>query len=938
MQFARPRDDEDSTLAALRALEVLDSAPEAEFDALVQAASLACGTPIALISLIDVERQWFKANVGLPGVAETPRDISFCSHAVLEDTLFDVPDATQDPRFFDNPIVTGGPLVKFYAGAPLTVGDGHRIGTLCIIDHAPVHLTDTQRDILRALAKAAGHALEGRKAAQQLSRVTIENEERLRHLYERTPTMMYSTDAQDRIVAVSDLWLERLGYTREAVIGRPSVDFMTEASRQYVVEFGRPALRARGRLSGVTFQVVHHDGHVLDVTMAGTVEYDEHGSPLRALVVLEDVTLRRKAETALVAERAQLAKSRDLLDRTGQIAGIGGWEFDLLSNEIVWSAECRRIHGVAADFVPSLEDGLNFYPPEARAAVRSAVQAGIESGEPWDLELPFVRADGRRIWVRTVGTADYRDGRPVRLSGAFQDITERKRLGLQLAQALESSRDLYDNAPCGFYSIGADGRFMFVNATALEWFGCSRDELIGQRREIIMPPEGLEQFRSNFEKLKTEGRVDGIEFALTSRRTGQLRRVSLSATAVTDDDGKFLMTRTVMFDITELHRTREQLMRLNREQLAMLDNELIGILKVKDRMAVWSNRGMERLFGYDSHEWAGMPTRQIYPDDETFERVGRDSRAATADGGMYRGQFQMRHKDGSMLWTDCSAIALPDEPGAVMVLLADLTAIKEAEEIRFKTLALRGQNVQLLEAGKLKDQFLTNMSHELRTPLNAVIGLSQLLQTGVVKPDSPKYATYISQIGTNGRHLLQLIESMLDFTKTQANQLTFRPEAVYPADAIRDVIEMLQVKCQRHHVTITSTVSQDVGVVQVDPRRLRQVLFNLMDNAVKFCNEGGRVEVRVLPEGVMNFRIEVEDDGIGIAESDLPRLFTQFEQLSSGNTKTHEGTGMGLALSRRVIEAHGGKVGVRSAPGTGSVFHLTLPKLRLGPELSRTAA
>ncbi|CAN5268176.1 PAS domain S-box protein [soil metagenome] len=930
MQVARHRDDEARTLEALRALEVLDSAPEAEFDALVQAASLACGTPIALISLIDAERQWFKANLGLPGVTETPRDISFCSHAVLDDALFEVPDATMDPRFFDNPIVTSGPLVKFYAGAPLTVRDGHRIGTLCIIDHRPVQLTDQQRDILRALAKAAGHALEGRKAAQQLSKLTLDNEARLRSLYEHTPVMMYSLDAQDRIVTVSDLWLSRLGYERQDVIGRLSADFMTDFSRNYAIDCVRPALRANGRIEGIAFQIVASNGAVLDMLMAGSVEFDDHGRHVRTLVVLEDVTMRRKAEVELLAERERLAKSRDLLDRTGRIAGIGGWEIDLDTDEVVWSTECRRIHGVADDFVPTVTDGIAFYAPEARPVIQAAVQAGIESGEPWDLELPFVRTDGRAIWVRTVGSADYRDGRPARLSGAFQDITERKRLSLQLATALADARDLYDHAPCGFYSIGADGRFMHVNATALEWFGCSRDELIGQRRESIMPAEAQDQFRINFQKLKSEGRVDGVEFELTSRRTGQARRISLSATAVQDADGRFVMTRTVMFDITELHRAREQLMRLNREQLAMLDNELIGILKVKNRNTVWSNRGMERLFGYESHEWAGMPTRQIYPDDATFERVGAESRAATADGGMFRGQFQMRHKDGSLLWTDCSAVALPEEPGAVMVLLADLTAIKEAEEIRVKTLALRGQNVQLLESGKLKDQFLTNMSHELRTPLNAVIGLAQLLQTGVVKPDSPKYASYISQIGTNGRHLLQLIESMLDFAKTQANQLTFRPEAVYPADAIRDVTDMLQVKSERHRVAIACSVSADVGVVQVDPRRLRQVLFNLMDNAVKFSNDGGRVEVRVLPEGVMNFRIEIEDNGIGIAEADLPRLFTHFEQLSAGNTKTHEGTGMGLALSRRVVEAHGGKIGVRSTPGVGSVFHVTLPKLRLG--------
>lgn len=143
MQAAKPRDDEAESLEALRALEVLDSAPEAEFDGLARAASLTCGTPIALISLVDVERQWFKANIGLAGVTETPREMAFCAHAVLGDELFEVPDAALDPRFADNPLVAGDPNIRFYAGAPVRLSDGHRVGTLCIVDRLPRQLIDT---------------------------------------------------------------------------------------------------------------------------------------------------------------------------------------------------------------------------------------------------------------------------------------------------------------------------------------------------------------------------------------------------------------------------------------------------------------------------------------------------------------------------------------------------------------------------------------------------------------------------------------------------------------------------------------------------------------------------------------------------------------------------------------------------------------------------
>lgn len=160
--------NEAARLRNLLALKVLDSAPEAEFDALVRAAALVCGVPISLLSLVDADRQWFKANVGLEGVHETDRESAFCAHAIGGTVLFEVPDATRDDRFKANRLVTGAPDIRFYAGAPLVLADGTSLGTLCVIDREPRTLTDTQREILVNLAQAAVRALEGRRAAIEL--------------------------------------------------------------------------------------------------------------------------------------------------------------------------------------------------------------------------------------------------------------------------------------------------------------------------------------------------------------------------------------------------------------------------------------------------------------------------------------------------------------------------------------------------------------------------------------------------------------------------------------------------------------------------------------------------------------------------------------------------------------------------------------------------
>ncbi|MES2581350.1 MAG: ATP-binding protein [Pseudomonadota bacterium] len=201
MQPAALPATERERLATLHALDVLDTGPEEEFDALIRVASLVCGVPISLISLIDSERQWFKANLGLPGVSETPRDIAFCSHAILDDKLFEVPDATLDARFADNPLVSDGPDIRFYAGAPIVMSDGSRVGTLCVIDRQPHQLNATQREIVSNLAMAAAHALEGRRAIRAMQKHAAELAASERSLKEARDSAQAANIAKSRFLA-----------------------------------------------------------------------------------------------------------------------------------------------------------------------------------------------------------------------------------------------------------------------------------------------------------------------------------------------------------------------------------------------------------------------------------------------------------------------------------------------------------------------------------------------------------------------------------------------------------------------------------------------------------------------------------------------------------------------------------------------------------------
>ncbi|MEX8517818.1 MAG: ATP-binding protein [Leptothrix sp. (in: b-proteobacteria)] len=507
------------------------------------------------------------------------------------------------------------------------------------------------------------------------------------------------------------------------------------------------------------------------------------------------------------------------------------------------------------------------------------------------------------------------------------DIDKRKRLEAQLAASVREFRDLYDQAPCGYHSLDADGKYVQINATALAWIGYERDEVIGKKGLFeFLTATGQAQFPENFQKIKNEGLVDGLEFELR-HKNGSSRWVRVTANAVCDAAGNFLMTRSVLYDITAVRQLEAQAYKLLREQAAMLDNELIAVVKLRNRRALWHNKGIQKIFGYTPDEFHGESSRVFYPDDASYLALGAAAYPVLRGGGTYRCQIEMVHKNGQRLWIDLSGVLFSAEADESLWLLMDITALKQAEAARVQSIQLEAENRQLSEASRLKSLFLANMSHELRTPLNAVIGFVSLLQAGVVRPDTPKFGIYLNQIGASGKHLLQLIDSMLDFAKAGAEKFELKPEPVHLPALVQDVLDSLDAGIKQKQIEVTTRLDASVADLVLDPLRLKQVLANYLSNAIKFTPERGHVTVSARAEGTEQVRIEVADTGIGIAAADLPRLFTEFQQLSVGTTKTHPGIGLGLALTRRLVEAQGGTVGVSSMAGEGSVFWLLLPQV-----------
>jgi signal transduction histidine kinase len=250
----------------------------------------------------------------------------------------------------------------------------------------------------------------------------------------------------------------------------------------------------------------------------------------------------------------------------------------------------------------------------------------------------------------------------------------------------------------------------------------------------------------------------------------------------------------------------------------------------------------------------------------------------------------------------------------------------QSEEIRRRSAALEMQNRRIQEANRLKSEFLANMSHELRTPLNAIIGFAELLHDGQVPSGSAQHKEFLGDILASGKHLLQLINDVLDLAKVESGKLEFRPEQVEVSRVVSEISSILRTHLAAKRVHLELEIDPTIGVLFLDPGRLKQIAYNYLSNAIKFSSPGARMLLRIVSEGDTMFRVSVTDEGIGISEVDQARLFVEFQQLEAGLAKRHQGTGLGLALTKRLVEAQGGYVGVVSEVGKGSTFYAVIPR------------
>jgi PAS domain S-box-containing protein len=581
-----------------------------------------------------------------------------------------------------------------------------------------------------------------------------------------------------------------------------------------------------------------------------------------------------------------------------------------------WNAEAERVFGYSGAEAAGKPVEELIVPPGQQEPEHLLRRDALERGTA-TAEMARRRKDGALLYAVVSERAVYDgEGLPVFLVASSKDVTQLK--VLRDAKLLESKfRDLLESTPDAIIIANQTGRIVLANSQAGSLFGYERAELLGEVVELLLPSRysGHVSHRSGFfAQPRTRRMGAGLEL-YGLRKNGEEFPVEISLSPLQTDEGTLVMS--AIRDISERRRA---------------DQKFRGLLEsAPDAMVIASRSGeivlvnaqTERLFGYPREELLGRKVETLIP--ERFHTVHAPHRTAFFQQPRARAmgadlQLHGRRRDGSEFPVEISLSPIETEEGTLVS-----SAIRDITDRRRIERALQEKNAELERANHAKDRFLASMSHELRTPLNGIIGFTEFLVDGKPGPLNDKQREYLGDVLQSGRHLLHLINDMLDLVKVQAGKVELSPEPFSLSAAIGEVCVGVLPIAKAKSIEVDVDVAPGLDAVTLDRQRFKQILYNLLSNALKFTDPGGHVRIEATSAGEARFRVSVTDDGIGIRAEDIGRLFTEFEQLDTGTARRFGGTGLGLALTRNLVNIQGGEIDVESEFGKGSSFIVTLP-------------
>lgn len=545
-------------LKALEAYNILDTLPEKSFDRITELASYICGTPMAVVSLVDEQRQWFKSKVGIED-SETSRDIAFCNYAIQKPEIMEIEDATTDERFKNNPLVLDKPKIRFYAGKPLIDPGGHALGTLCVIDNKTGKLTDEQRRALELLADEVMDQIIARKNRESLKNQEME----YTSLFEKTPDLIHILDNQGHFIKCNPAWHKTLAYSHEDLEnGLKIFDIIHPKDKKHCINLFQEIIKGNlNSLEKVSYCVLTKNGEEVELEGSVNIEFSNNLTQIQSIV--RDISANKKSEAELTKAYSMLNEERTRLDHIINGTKMGTWEWNFQSGDVAINERWANIIGYTQDEVTPLHINTWFkyvHPDDIKNADNILKRHFKGETEFYKFEYRMKHKDGHWIWALDRGKVISwtEDRKPLWIYGTHQEISDLKKLEEELKANVKKFQSIYDLSPVGIVLKDFEtGKFIDLNNSFALSTGYSKEELLNISYWDITPKEYEALDLKRLKILEEKAYYPSYEKEYI-KKDGSCYPVLLKGVSFDDPSGK-KMILSVVQDISEQKEAENEL-------------------------------------------------------------------------------------------------------------------------------------------------------------------------------------------------------------------------------------------------------------------------------------------------------------------------------------------------------------------------------------------
>ncbi|MET3114741.1 PAS domain S-box-containing protein [Pedobacter sp. CG_S7] len=767
------------------------------------------------------------------------------------------------------------------------------------------------------------------------------SEDRLKVFFENSQGLMCTHDLEGNFLSVNEAGAHILGYTREELMKLSLFDIVAKKHHEGISAY-LAEIKQVGHVKGQMITLNKNGGNhiwmfnnVLEKNPANAIDYII-GNGI-------DITERFSLEE-------DLKYTKGLLEQTNKVARVGGWEFDIQKQHIVWSAVTKDIHSVESNYQPELLTAIDFYKEgESRESIKKAINVAICEGKSWDLELEIINQKKETLWVRSLGNSEFINGNCKRLFGTFQDVNESKLAKIELNASKKLLADVLNAASTvSIIATDVNGMITLFNSGAERLLGYAAEEMVRKNTPAILHcPKEIsrrgEELTKEFNLPISDYRVfvhlaesqgsENREWTYL-RKDGAKRTVALVTTAIRDANNLIIGYLGIATDITQRKLIEQALLTEKSRLSAFVEHApaAVAMLDKEMKYLAVSNKWIQD-YHLQEQKVIGMSHYDVFP-NLNRERIERHK--LVLQGEVLRKEEDIYRSANSefdiyLTWEMRPWYEYDGKIGGMMICTQNITSIIEQRE------ELKKAKFMAEQASVAKSEFLANMSHEIRTPLNGVIGFTDLVLKTNLNETQEQYLSIVNHSATA---LLSIINDILDFSKIEAGKLELDIEKFDLYEMSCQASDIIAYQIQTKGLEMLLNISPDLPrFIYADSVRLKQILINLLGNASKFTENGEielKIEVLNHQEDHTVIRFGVRDTGIGIRPDKQSKIFEAFSQEDGSITKKYGGTGLGLTISNRLLALMGSRLQLLSEPGKGSVFYFEVSlKSEIGVPINR---